>query len=71
MPNSEVKPFSADDSVAVCHTKVGNRQALKNQPKLINSLVFFCHNGGNNSGIVSANTYPARLKLLPCFKTYK
>ena len=26
--NSEVKPFSADDSVAVCHAKVGNCQAL-------------------------------------------
>jgi hypothetical protein len=24
-----VKPFSADDSVAVCHAKVGNCQALK------------------------------------------
>jgi hypothetical protein len=23
-----VKPFSADDSVARCHVKVGNRQAL-------------------------------------------
>ncbi|MDP3876607.1 MAG: hypothetical protein Q8Q50_06470, partial [Methylobacter sp.] len=29
IPNSEVKPFSADDSVAVCHAKVGNCQALK------------------------------------------
>jgi hypothetical protein len=27
IPNSEVKPLSADDSVAVCHVKVGNRQA--------------------------------------------
>ena len=27
--NSEVKPLSADDSVAVCHAKVGNCQALK------------------------------------------
>jgi hypothetical protein len=27
IPNSEVKPPSADDSVAVCHAKVGNRQA--------------------------------------------
>ena len=41
IPNSEVKPFSADDSVAVCHAKVGNRQALRTQPKLINSLGFF------------------------------
>ena len=29
IPNSEVKPPSADDSVAVCHAKVGNRQAPK------------------------------------------
>uniref|UniRef100_UPI0021D4C19B hypothetical protein n=1 Tax=Methylobacter psychrophilus TaxID=96941 RepID=UPI0021D4C19B len=29
IPNSEVKPLSADDSVAVCHAKVGNCQALK------------------------------------------
>jgi hypothetical protein len=29
IPNSEVKPLSADDSVAVCHVKVGNCQALK------------------------------------------
>jgi hypothetical protein len=27
IPNSEVKPLSADDSVAVCHAKVGNCQA--------------------------------------------
>ena len=29
IPNSEVKPFSADDSVAGCHVKVGNCQAFK------------------------------------------
>ena len=29
IPNSEVKPLSADDSVALCHAKVGNRQALE------------------------------------------
>ncbi|MCX7073272.1 MAG: hypothetical protein QX193_01380, partial [Methylococcales bacterium] len=28
IPNSEVKPLSVDDSVAVCHAKVENRQAL-------------------------------------------
>ena len=33
IPNSEVKPLSADDSVAVCHAKVGNCQALKLKPK--------------------------------------
>ncbi len=27
IPNSEVKPLSADDSVAGCHVKVGNCQA--------------------------------------------
>jgi hypothetical protein len=31
IPNSEVKPLSADDSVAGCHAKVGNRQALYTQ----------------------------------------
>ena len=31
IPNSEVKPPSADDSVAVCHAKVGNRQAPYNK----------------------------------------
>ena len=31
IPNSEVKPLSADDSVAVCHVKVGHRQALKSK----------------------------------------
>ncbi len=40
IPNSEVKPFSADDSVAVCHAKVGNCQALKSKPKL-HRLGFF------------------------------
>ncbi len=40
IPNSEVKPLSADDSVAVCHVKVGNCQALKNEPKF-NHLGFF------------------------------
>ena len=28
IPNSEVKPLRADDSVAGCHVKVGHRQAL-------------------------------------------
>ena len=32
IPNSVVKPLSADDSVAGCHVKVGNRQALLLQP---------------------------------------
>ncbi len=34
IPNSEVKPLSADDSVAVCHVKVGNCQALNTEPIL-------------------------------------
>ena len=33
IPNSEVKPLSADDSVAVCHAKVGNCQALISKPR--------------------------------------
>jgi hypothetical protein len=56
MPNSEVKPFSADDSVAVCHEKVGNRQALKTQPKLNNSLVFFA---------IMVEIFPELLVLIP------
>ena len=28
IPNSEVKPLCADDSVAGCHVKVGHRQAI-------------------------------------------
>ncbi|MEY3288692.1 MAG: hypothetical protein RLZZ419_934, partial [Pseudomonadota bacterium] len=39
-PNSEVKPLSADDSVAVCHAKVGNCQALKSKTQ-DNLLGFF------------------------------
>jgi hypothetical protein len=40
IPNSEVKPLSADDSVAVCHAKVGNCQALIQNPGL-KPWVFF------------------------------
>ena len=36
IPNSEVKPLSADDSVAVCHAKVGNCQA----PNIRNLLLY-------------------------------
>jgi hypothetical protein len=35
-----VKPLSADDSVAVCHAKVGNCQALKSKTQ-DNLLGFF------------------------------
>ena len=43
IPNSEVKPLSADDSVAVCHAKVGNCQALifTIKPKIFLILGFF------------------------------
>jgi hypothetical protein len=41
IPNSEVKPLSADDSVAVCHVKVGNCQALDTKPKDSTCLGFF------------------------------
>ena len=37
IPNSEVKPLSADDSVAGCHVKVGHRQALKLKPRFANA----------------------------------
>ena len=40
IPNSEVKPLSADDSVAVCHAKVGNCQALNTKTQA-NCLGFF------------------------------
>ena len=32
MPNSEVKPLSADDSVGSPHVKVGHRQAFITKP---------------------------------------
>ncbi|MCK9398301.1 MAG: hypothetical protein M0Q44_22285, partial [Methylobacter sp.] len=41
IPNSEVKPFSADDSVAVCHAKVGNCQALKLKTQALTLGFFF------------------------------
>ena len=40
IPNSEVKPLSADDSVSLAHVKVGHRQA----PFLI--LSFFANHRG-------------------------
>ena len=36
IPNSEVKPLCADDSVAGCHVKVGHRQAL-----ILKSSIFY------------------------------
>ena len=44
IPNSEVKPLCADDSVAVCHVKVGHRQALESKSPSSNSGAFFCAN---------------------------
>jgi hypothetical protein len=41
IPNSEVKPLSADDSVAGCHAKVGNRQALYPKTQAQSGLGFF------------------------------
>ncbi len=41
IPNSEVKPLSADDSVALCHVKVGNCQALNLKTQVILTWVFF------------------------------
>jgi hypothetical protein len=35
IPNSEVKPLCADDSVALCHAKVGHCQALKYKTRFI------------------------------------
>ena len=35
IPNSEVKPLSADDSVAGCHVKVGHRQAPNTKAHLM------------------------------------
>jgi hypothetical protein len=45
IPNSAVKPLSADDSVAGCHAKVGNRQALTSRPGLKPGLFFARHEG--------------------------
>ena len=44
IPNSEVKPLSADDSVAGCHVKVGHRQALNAKAHPGDGL-FFCSAG--------------------------
>ncbi|MEY3758607.1 MAG: hypothetical protein RIR39_98, partial [Pseudomonadota bacterium] len=53
--NSEVKPLSADDSVAVCHAKVGNCQALKLKPKII-VLGFFLPDNLKNRNDISLIT---------------
>ena len=42
IPNSEVKPLSADDSVAGCHVKVGHRQALISKSPFQSERAFFC-----------------------------
>ena len=44
IPNSEVKPLCADDSVAVCHVKVGHRQAFNTKKARSISLsgLFLC-----------------------------
>ncbi len=42
IPNSEVKPLSADDSVAVCHAKVGNCQAPFLKSPSLTTRAFFC-----------------------------
>ncbi len=42
IPNSEVKPLSADDSVAGCHAKVGNCQASNLKTQNLSFWVFFC-----------------------------
>ena len=41
IPNSEVKPLSANDSVALCHAKVGNRQALNIKSPSVTRWAFF------------------------------
>jgi hypothetical protein len=46
IPNSEVKPLSADDSVAVCHAKVGHCQAPIQKPGPTKARVFFCPRSG-------------------------
>ena len=42
IPNSEVKPLCADDSVAGCHVKVGHRQALITKARLFLTGLFLC-----------------------------
>ena len=41
IPNSEVKPLCADDSVAVCHVKVGHCQALNIKPNHLTMIGLF------------------------------
>ena len=70
--NSEVKPLSADDSVAVCHVKVGNCQALKSKTRFdFSKRVFLCLNNYEKSCSISdselyerlLNEFPDWLKL--------
>ncbi len=44
IPNSEVKRFSADDSVGSPHVKVGHCQAFIRRPEVFILRVFFCKN---------------------------
>ena len=63
IPNSAVKPLRADDSVAVCHVKVGHRQAPKPKaPQLIRSRGFFVRHTGHTPSARFA--HPGRLKSL-------
>jgi hypothetical protein len=41
IPNSEVKPLSADDSATGCRAKVGNRQALNTKTQALTLGFFF------------------------------
>jgi hypothetical protein len=60
IPNSEVKPLSADDSVAVCHAKVGNCQALISKPRPY-SLGFFLL---ANLAIMNAESYYCKIEII-------
>ena len=60
IPNSEVKPLSADDSVAVCHAKVGNCQALIHKPRPYKPGFFFAFELSVDCCLLTIS------ELLPC-----
>ena len=59
IPNSEVKPLSADGSVGLPHVRVGHRQALKSKRAIPHGVALFYFLG-------SAQITPSFTKADPC-----
>jgi hypothetical protein len=66
IPNSEVKPLSADDSVTGCHAKVGNRQALNTKPRQSPSPWVFFRLPKSHPNLMPRQAYSRTLGC-PCF----